>query len=99
MVSFTGGVPTGQAVMAAASDRLRPLVLKLGGNDAAIVAPDQPIDDALAARIFDAAFVTSGQVCMAIKRLLVPEGKSAASSRRSSPGCPTRWSATASPPT
>ena len=48
MVSFTGGVPTGRAVMAAASGAVRPVVLELGGNDPAIVAPDVDIDDALA---------------------------------------------------
>jgi acyl-CoA reductase-like NAD-dependent aldehyde dehydrogenase len=71
MVSFTGGVGTGQAVMVAAAATTRPVVLELGGNDAAILAPDVEPDDALAERLFDAAFVTSGQVCMAIKRLYV----------------------------
>jgi acyl-CoA reductase-like NAD-dependent aldehyde dehydrogenase len=71
MVSFTGGVRTGQAVMAAASATTRPVVLELGGNDAAILAPDVAGDRTLAERIVDAAFVTSGQVCMAIKRLYV----------------------------
>ena len=46
-------------------------MLELGGNDAAILAPDVAGDAALADRIFEAAFVTSGQVCMAIKRLYV----------------------------
>jgi acyl-CoA reductase-like NAD-dependent aldehyde dehydrogenase len=71
MVSFTGGVSTGQAVMAAAAATTRPVVLELGGNDAAILAPDVAGDAALADRLFEAAFVTSGQVCMAIKRLYV----------------------------
>ena len=71
MVSFTGGVGTGQAVMAAAVVTTRPVVLELGGNDAAILAPDVAGDAALADRIVEAAFVTSGQVCMAIKRLYV----------------------------
>jgi acyl-CoA reductase-like NAD-dependent aldehyde dehydrogenase len=71
MVSFTGGVRTGQAVMAAAAGTTRPVVLELGGNDAAILAPDVAGDRILAERIVDAAFVTSGQVCMAIKRLYV----------------------------
>lgn len=75
MVSFTGGVPTGRAVMAAASARVRPVVLELGGNDPAIVAPDVDIDEALADKIAGATFITSGQVCMAIKRLYVPEEK------------------------
>jgi acyl-CoA reductase-like NAD-dependent aldehyde dehydrogenase len=71
MVSFTGGVRTGQAVMAAAAATTRPVVLELGGNDAAILAPDVVGDRTLAERIVEAAFVTSGQVCMAIKRLYV----------------------------
>lgn len=71
MVSFTGGVRTGQAVMAAAAETTRPVVLELGGNDAAILAPDVVGDAGLADRIVEAAFVTSGQVCMAIKRLYV----------------------------
>ena len=73
MVSFTGGVPTGRAVMAAAAGAVRPVVLELGGNDPAIVAPDIEIDDALADQIAGATFITSGQVCMAVKRLYVPE--------------------------
>ncbi|HVC70942.1 MAG TPA: aldehyde dehydrogenase family protein [Acidimicrobiales bacterium] len=75
MVSFTGGVPTGRAVMAGASAGLTPVVLELGGNDPALIAPDVEIDEALAAKIVEAAFITSGQVCMAIKRLYVPEEK------------------------
>ena len=71
MVSFTGGVPTGRSVMAAAAATTKPVVLELGGNDPAILAPDLAVDEGLAARLFDAAFVTSGQVCMAIKRLYV----------------------------
>ena len=71
MVSFTGGVGTGQAVMAAAAATTRPVVLELGGNDPAILAPDVNVDAALANRLVEGAFVTSGQVCMAIKRLYV----------------------------
>jgi acyl-CoA reductase-like NAD-dependent aldehyde dehydrogenase len=71
MVSFTGGVGTGQAVMTAAAATTRPVVLELGGNDAAIIAPDVVGDRSLADRLVEAAFVTSGQVCMAIKRLYV----------------------------
>jgi acyl-CoA reductase-like NAD-dependent aldehyde dehydrogenase len=75
MVSFTGGIPTGRAVMAGASAALTPVVLELGGNDPALIAPDVEIDEALAAKIIEAAFITSGQVCMAIKRLYVPQEK------------------------
>lgn len=75
MVSFTGGILGGRAVMAAAAASAKPLVLELGGNDPAIVAPDMEVDELLAGRLFDAAFVTSGQVCMAIKRIYAPEEK------------------------
>ena len=78
MVSFTGSVSTGQAVMRAASGAVRPVVLELGGNDPAIMGPDIEVDAELARRILDATFVTSGQVCMAIKRLYVPNDQVAA---------------------
>jgi len=78
MVSFTGGVTAGRAVLAACAPHLRPAVLELGGNDAAVVAPDLEPDDALASRLIDAAFATSGQVCMAVKRLYVPADRLAA---------------------
>jgi acyl-CoA reductase-like NAD-dependent aldehyde dehydrogenase len=73
MISFTGGIPTGRAVMASASHGTKPVVLELGGNDPAILAPDVQFDAALADAIAGATFVTSGQVCMAIKRLYVHE--------------------------
>jgi len=75
MVTFTGGVATGRAVMATAARATKPVVLELGGNDPAIVAPDVEIDAGLASKIAEGAFVTSGQVCMAIKRLYVPEAR------------------------
>ncbi|TMC51288.1 MAG: aldehyde dehydrogenase family protein [Chloroflexi bacterium] len=77
MVSLTGGGATGRRVMAAAGARLAPVVLELGGNDAAIVLPDFGIDEALARQLIDAAFVTSGQVCMAVKRVYVPAARRA----------------------
>lgn len=75
MVSFTGGVPTGKAVMKSAAASTTPIVLELGGNDPAVLAPDVSVDEELAGRLVEAAFVTSGQVCMAIKRLYVHEDR------------------------
>jgi acyl-CoA reductase-like NAD-dependent aldehyde dehydrogenase len=72
MVSFTGGISTGRSVLAGCAARLRPAVLELGGNDPAIIGPDLEPTEALADRLLEAAFTTSGQVCMAIKRLYVP---------------------------
>ncbi len=71
-VSFTGSTPTGKAIMAAAAPTLKRLTLELGGNDAAIVLDD--VDPKQAAEgIFGAAFLNSGQVCIALKRLYVHE--------------------------
>lgn len=72
MVSFTGGVAAGRAVLVACAERLRPAVVELGGNDPAIVAPDLEPSEEVAARLIDAAFTTAGQVCMAVKRIYVP---------------------------
>ena len=72
MVSFTGGVTVGRSVLSACAHHLRPAVLELGGNDPAIIAPDVEPSEELAGRLLDAAFTTSGQVCMAIKRLYLP---------------------------
>ncbi|KUI22728.1 hypothetical protein AU193_10515 [Mycobacterium sp. GA-1285] len=72
IISLTGGPATGRAVMAAAAPRLTPLLLELGGNDAAIVAPDLTISEGLVEQLTTATYTTGGQVCMAIKRLFVP---------------------------
>lgn len=71
-IAFTGGDVAGRAIAALAGRALTPSVLELGGNDAAIVLPDADLDDAAMDRMVMAAFATSGQVCMALKRLYVP---------------------------
>jgi acyl-CoA reductase-like NAD-dependent aldehyde dehydrogenase len=71
-ISFTGSVATGKKVLASAAGTLKRVTLELGGNDAAIVLDD--VDPkAIAKKIFFAAFVNSGQVCMAIKRIYAHE--------------------------
>jgi acyl-CoA reductase-like NAD-dependent aldehyde dehydrogenase len=72
VISVTGGPATGRAVMAAAAPRLTPVLLELGGNDAAIIAPDMRISDGLVEQLVTATYTTGGQVCMAIKRLYAP---------------------------
>lgn len=69
-ISFTGSTPTGKKIMASAAGTLKRLTLELGGNDAAIVLDDVDVD-AAAEGIFSAAFLNSGQVCIALKRLYV----------------------------
>jgi acyl-CoA reductase-like NAD-dependent aldehyde dehydrogenase len=71
-ISFTGSVATGKKVMATAAGTLKRVTLELGGNDAAIVLDD--VDPkTVAAKLFFAACVNSGQVCMAVKRIYAHE--------------------------
>ena len=71
-VSFTGSIATGKLVAASAAPDLKRVTLELGGNDPAIVLDDA--DPAVVSRaIFGAAFLNSGQVCSAVKRVYVPE--------------------------
>jgi len=72
MVSFTGSIRAGQAIMEQSAQGLRRLQLELGGNDAALVLPDVDIAE-IAPRIYRGAFALSGQICAAIKRLYVHE--------------------------
>src|SRR5688572_3634103 len=67
-ISFTGSVATGKKVMASCAATLKRVTLELGGNDAAIVLPDVDVAD-VAKKLFFAATVNSGQVCMAVKRI------------------------------
>ncbi len=54
--------------MASAAGTLKRITLELGGNDPAIVLEDVDVN-AIAPKLFFAASVNSGQVCMAIKRI------------------------------
>jgi acyl-CoA reductase-like NAD-dependent aldehyde dehydrogenase len=67
-ISFTGSVATGKKVMASCAATLKRVTLELGGNDAAIVLPDVDVAE-VAKKLFFAATVNSGQVCMAVKRI------------------------------
>ena len=71
-ISFTGSVATGKKVAAAAAPDLKRVTLELGGNDPAIVLDDVDTEK-VAEKLFWSAFRNSGQVCIAIKRVYVPE--------------------------
>jgi acyl-CoA reductase-like NAD-dependent aldehyde dehydrogenase len=70
-VSFTGSTATGKKVMAAAAGTMKRITLELGGNDPAIVLDDADID-VVAPKVFNAAMLNAGQVCLAAKRVYVP---------------------------
>lgn len=69
-VSFTGSGPTGSRIMASAAEGLKRVTLELGGNDAGIVLEDVDVRET-ARKVYDAAFLNAGQVCLAIKRVYV----------------------------
>lgn len=71
-IFFTGSVPTGRKIMAAAAPHLIPVSLELGGNDAMIVLPDADLDYASSAALWG-GFANSGQVCASVERILVHE--------------------------
>jgi acyl-CoA reductase-like NAD-dependent aldehyde dehydrogenase len=71
-IAFTGSTVTGRKVMASAAQTLKRLTLELGGNDAAIVLDDVDPKE-IAPKLFFAAMVNSGQVCLAAKRIYVHE--------------------------
>jgi len=72
-VAFTGGEVVGRSVLRTAAERITPTVMELGGNDAAVILDDLTLDDDVMERMVFGAFLTSGQVCMAAKRIYVPE--------------------------
>lgn len=71
MITLTGSRAAGKAVMASAAGTLKRLQLELGGNDPAIVLDDADVE-AIAADIFRSAFSSSGQACVAVKRVYAP---------------------------
>ncbi len=70
-VGFTGSVGAGKRIMAMASDNLTRVTLELGGNDPALVLADADITEETIGKLYVGAFLTTGQVCMAMKRLYV----------------------------
>jgi acyl-CoA reductase-like NAD-dependent aldehyde dehydrogenase len=73
-ISFTGSIPTGKRVAAAAADDLKRVTLELGGNDPAILLAD--VDPAaITEKLFQCSFSNSGQICSAIKRIYVHESR------------------------
>jgi succinate-semialdehyde dehydrogenase/glutarate-semialdehyde dehydrogenase len=67
---FTGSTAVGRELMSLAAPRLLPLVLELGGADAAIIRADADLDRAAAGMLW-AGFSNAGQSCGGVQRILV----------------------------
>jgi acyl-CoA reductase-like NAD-dependent aldehyde dehydrogenase len=71
-IVFTGSVATGKRVMAAAAKNLTPVLLELGGKDAAVVCRDADLDRAAKGLVWG-AFVNAGQTCASVERVYVEQ--------------------------
>lgn len=69
-INFTGSTPIGKRIGRLAG--MRPIMLELGGKDAALVLEDADLEHT-AKQIVAGAFSYSGQRCTAIKRVIVLE--------------------------
>lgn len=70
-VNFTGSVEVGRHVMKVAAENITPVTLELGGNDAGLVLHDADLSGDAFQRLYRAAFMSTGQICFALKRLYV----------------------------
>ena len=69
-IAFTGSIDTGREIVRNAG--IKPLILELSGNDAAIVCEDADISQA-ASGIAYGSFSRGGQICIRVKRVYVHE--------------------------
>lgn len=69
-IDLTGGTGTGRKVAALAGQRLVRSTMELGGKTPVVVCEDADLDAAVAGGLF-AAFVASGQTCVAGSRFIV----------------------------
>jgi aldehyde dehydrogenase len=74
-VAFTGSTPNGRRVFESAAGTIKNLTLELGGNDPAVLLDDVVLDERNLALLLGGTFVTSGQVCWAVKRVYVPRSR------------------------
>lgn len=70
LISFTGGIDTGKAIMRAASGNVKKLALELGGKNPNIIFADADLDTALD-YVLNGVFFHAGQICSAGARVMV----------------------------
>jgi len=70
IISFTGSVPVGQAIMQTAAIGGKRCIMELGGKSPMIVFADADLEKA-AQKAVEYAFIYQGQVCCAVTRIIV----------------------------
>ena len=71
MVALIGSVPTGRAVMKAAADTVKPVMLELGGKNALIAYDDADPDEVAGAVVAGMNFTWCGQSCGSTSRAFI----------------------------
>jgi len=71
VICFVGSPRTGRRIMERAAQTLTPVVLELGGNDAAIVREDADLD-LTAQGLVNGTCYNTGQVCNGVERIYAP---------------------------
>ncbi|MEG1990016.1 MAG: aldehyde dehydrogenase family protein [Clostridia bacterium] len=74
MICFTGNTKTGEYLYKVAASKMIPILMKLGGSAPGIICEDANID-AVIKGVFNKKFSNAGQLCHALKRLIVHESK------------------------
>ena len=73
VVTLIGSVPTGRAIMRGAADRLKRVLLELGGKNAMVVYPDADLATAATGAVNGMNFAWCGQSCGSTSRLFIHE--------------------------
>lgn len=73
-ISFTGSTATGKTILRTAADTLKRVTLELGGKSPTIILDDADLSRAIPLAV-NAAFMNSGQACIAGTRLLAPRSR------------------------
>lgn len=71
-ISFIGSPLTGRKICEAAARHLTPVVMELGGKDAAIICNDADLE-AASSGVLWGAFANAGQTCCSVERVYVVE--------------------------
>ncbi|MGH9045699.1 MAG: aldehyde dehydrogenase family protein [Acidimicrobiales bacterium] len=74
MVSFTGSTRAGKQIAEIAAGSVKRVALEMGGKSANIILDDANLDEALQAGV-RACYANSGQICVALSRMLVPRDR------------------------
>ena len=74
MISFTGSTRAGKRVSELASQTVKRVSLELGGKSPNVILEDADLPKAVKSGV-SAAFLNSGQTCLALTRMLVPRSR------------------------